>query len=98
MMMLAILSLLAGMVLGQRFKVLILIPAIAASLIVAVAAGIARADDIWSIVMMAVLAATSLQIGYLGGTAIRVMIVATRASRRRHASLQASATVQRPAH
>jgi hypothetical protein len=92
-MMMLIISLLVGMALGQRFKVLILVPAIAAAIIVSIAAGIARDDDIWSIVLLAVVAATGLQIGYLGGIAIRIGLAAARANRLRLLAPRTSATV-----
>jgi len=98
MMTLALISLLAGMVLGQRFKVLILIPATALALVFATGTGIVRADTVWSIVLMATAAAASLQIGYLVGVAIRHVLVAGRASRLRAASLMDSASARRPAH
>jgi len=81
MMTLAIITLLAGMVLGQRFKVLILLPGITVVVIAAVAIGIARAEHFGSIALMAVVAATALQVGYLIGMAIRAFLVFARASR-----------------
>ncbi len=72
----ALISLLIGMMLGQRFKVLVLMPAIAIALVIAVGAGVARADPLWSIVLIAAATATSLQIGYLVGIGIRDVFVA----------------------
>jgi pheromone shutdown protein TraB len=97
MMISLILSLIAGMVLGQRFKVLILPPAIVLAIIAATAAGIARGDRGWSIVLLAVAVTVLLQIGYLIGTGIVSFIVAGRASRPRHYStpLPAPAVVRR---
>ena len=91
MMTLAIISLLAGMVLGQRFKVLILVPATALALAFTVGVGIAQAEAVWSIVQMAAVTAAALQIGYLAGIGIRHGLVAARASRVRATSLAASA-------
>jgi hypothetical protein len=98
MMTLAMISLLAGMVLGQRFKVLILVPALALALVLAIGSGIARADTIWSIILMGATAGTSLQIGYLAGVGIRHALVAARASRSRATSRTSSAPARRPAH
>jgi hypothetical protein len=98
MMTLTMVSLLVGMVLGQRFKVLVLMPTIAMALVLAIGAGVARADAVWWIVLMAAATATSLQIGYLIGIGIRHILVATRASRSPATSLTGSASTGRPAH
>src|ERR1700730_13093553 len=57
----AIISLLVGMVLGQRFKFPVLMPTIAIALVLAIGAGIARGDTVWRIVFVAAAAAASLQ-------------------------------------
>jgi hypothetical protein len=89
---LAMISLVVGMVLGQRFKVLVLLPAIALALFMAIGGGIVRAESAWWIVLVAASAATSLQIGYLIGVGIRHVLLAGRASRSPVTSLT------RPAH
>ena len=66
-----VISLLVGLLLGQRFKVLILLPAIALILMLTIGTGIVRPDALWAIVVMAVGTVASLQIGYLVGIAIR---------------------------
>jgi hypothetical protein len=98
MMTFATISLLVGMVLGQRFKVLVLMPTIAIALILVIGVGVARADTVWWIVLMAVAAATSLQIGYLVGIGIRHALVAARASRTPATSITGSTSARRPAH
>ena len=98
MMTLATVSLLVGMVLGQRFKVLVLMPTIAIALVLAVGAGVARADTVWWIVLMAATTAISLQIGYLIGIGIRHVLVAARGGRSPATSLTGSASTRRPAH
>jgi hypothetical protein len=70
MMVSVVVSALVGMALGQRFKVLILVPTIGFTLLLTIAAGIMRADGLGEIVMMAVAMIASLQIGYLAGTGI----------------------------
>jgi hypothetical protein len=67
----AIFSLLAGLVLGHRFRVLVLLPAIALALLGAVGAGTAHADGIWWTALMAAAAVAALQIGYLIGLVAR---------------------------
>jgi len=75
--MLLIINLLAGMVLGQRFKVLILLPAIMIMSLAVLAIGIVRAEPLWWTASVA----AALQVGYLLGTAIRVLLVSARAAR-----------------
>lgn len=97
-MLLAILSLLVGMLLGQRFTVLILAPAILLTLLIAVGAGIARAEVPSTIGLTAAAAIACLQISYLLGAGIRHLMVVARASRMRAASFANSSPVRRPAH
>ncbi len=87
-----IVCLLAGMVLGQRFKVLILVPAAAAVIVLAIIAGLAYREASWPIALMAMASAASLQLGYLSGLAIRQVLLGGRvkpmaAPARRPASL-----------
>jgi hypothetical protein len=67
--MLAILaaSLLGGMVLGLRFRVLILVPVIIAGIVVIAIAGIGLRAAVWPIVTAMVANAVGLQVGYLIG-------------------------------
>ena len=68
---LAIVGVLVGIALGLRFKVLILVPAVALATAFAMIVGIARTDHIGSIVLVMVIAGTAVQFGYLAGIAIR---------------------------
>jgi len=77
----AILSFLLGAVLGHRFKVLVLLPAIAIGVVITIGIGIARADDVWLIGLTGVLISVSMQIGYLCGAAIFSLVVTARATR-----------------
>jgi hypothetical protein len=97
MMTLILFSLLAGLVLGQRFKVLVLVPAIMLALLAGVGSGVARADGIWWTALTAVAAGTALQIGYLIGLVIRHIPVIGRAGRTA-TSLSGSAPARRGAH
>jgi hypothetical protein len=92
---LSMISLLVGAALGQRFKVMVLMPAIAIVLVLAVGTGVAHAQTAWSIVLMAVAAATCLQIGYLIGIFIRHVLVA--ALSRRSSPLTSPETTARHA-
>jgi hypothetical protein len=94
----ALISLLVGMVLGQRFKVLVLLPTIAVAVLVTTGTGLVHADSGWSIVMMAAATAASLQVGYLAGVTIRHMLAVARASKLPATSLRGSSPARRPAH
>jgi hypothetical protein len=73
-------SLVVGLLLGWRFKVLALIPAMAIALICVIPAGGTRGDPGWWIVAMAVAAVTSLQIGYFVGLWLRHIPTPARSS------------------
>jgi hypothetical protein len=62
-----VISLLVGMALGQRFNVLVLVPALALTLVLTIGTGIGHADALGAIVAMVVATITSLQVGYLAG-------------------------------
>jgi hypothetical protein len=71
---LAVIGVVVGIVLGLRYKVLILVPAVMFAMISAVIVGVARADSFWSIVLMTVELITALQLGYLAGTVTHAAI------------------------
>ena len=62
-------------------QVLILVPVMSLALVGTIAAGIARADDVWSIAFVAIAVVTGLQIGYLIGIWLRSFIVGARFAR-----------------
>jgi len=68
---LAIISALAGIALGLRYKVMVLIPAMIFAMMFAITVGIARADHFWSMILAMVIVGTAVQLGYLAGIAIR---------------------------
>ncbi len=68
---LTIVSFLAGAALGQRFKVMVLMPAMLIVLGISIATGIAHAQSAWAIALMVAIAATCLQIGYFVGIGVR---------------------------
>ncbi len=63
-------TLLIGMLLGLRFKVLIVAPASFGALLFAIFVGIMRADVPWTIGLGAAAAVACLQVGYVAGTVI----------------------------
>jgi hypothetical protein len=98
MMTLAAFSLLAGMALGQRFKVIVLLPtAIVACLLVA-GLGVARANEAWTIAYLALVSILCLQVGYLAGIGVRYVPVALRASRRQAEAASGSMSTRHAAH
>jgi hypothetical protein len=74
MIVLAIVGCVGGCVLGPRFKVLILVPAVVFGLTIAAAAGVAHGDGAWPIAWKMVVTATSLQFGYFAGLSVQLMI------------------------
>ena len=74
---LAIISL-VGIVLGLRYKVLILVPAVMFAVLFAIIVGVARADNFWSIVLTTVVLGTAVQLGYLAGVVIGATIASIR--------------------
>jgi hypothetical protein len=94
--MLTLICLLVGAVLGQRFKVQVLITAMA--LAVAAAAGLAHASTFWQILGAVLVATTCLQIGYLAGVGIRYLMAAVRMGRMQAGSHAASESRRRVAN
>lgn len=98
MALIAILNLLVGMVLGHRFPVLILAPAILLTLILSIGIGAAWADAPLTIGLTSAVAITCLQLGYLLGLVARHLMAAARASRTRAASFARSLPSRRAVH
>ena len=79
--MVATLAVLIGMVLGQRFKVLILFPAILLVLLLAAAVAIVGTRPLWSVALNAAMVLIGLQVGYFLGIAIYYVKVGARPNR-----------------
>jgi hypothetical protein len=77
-----LLSTLVGAVLGMRFRVTILIPVLCVALAAIAGIGVARGESPSLIATAIVLAAISLQLGYLVGSTTRFVMAASRTSRR----------------
>ena len=88
---LSIVSFLVGAALGQRFKVVVLMPAMVIVPGIWIVTGIAHAQSAWAIILMVATAATCLQIGYFVGIGFR-HVLSTRSS-----SLASPATAARHA-
>ena len=76
MLVLSTVSFLIGAALARRFNVLVLTPAVAIVVTLAVGIGDTNEPTAWSIVAMAAAAATSMQVGYLIGMSIHDVLAA----------------------
>jgi hypothetical protein len=97
-MLLFIFMLLVGATLGQRFPVLVLVPASLITLVGSVGLGIARAQTPWTIVLVAVAAVVCLQIGYLLGLGIRQFVEARARPQQSAPFAESSSAQRRTAH
>lgn len=61
-------SVLAGMAIGFRFKIYMVVPAILTAALSTAAVSVAQGDQFWSTASVVVLSALAVQIGYLCGT------------------------------
>ena len=80
---------LTGAVLGLRFKVLALVPAMGLAIIAITATGMARGYGVPTILIAGVLGLICVQIGYIGGLLTRYAITLTRVESKRKASIPA---------
>lgn len=71
---LTIISVLAGIALGLRYKVLVLVPAVTVAMLFAMIIGVVHADRFWSIVLAMVIFGTAVQFGYVAGILMRAAI------------------------
>jgi hypothetical protein len=71
---LVIIDVLAGIALGLRYKVLILIRAVVLVILFTLIVGIARGDGFPSIVLAVAIAGAGIQVGYLVGAQIRALV------------------------
>jgi hypothetical protein len=94
MIILAITAIIIGALLGLRFKVFVLVPAIAIGSATTFGIGMAHNNSLWSIVLAMVLAVSALQMGYLGAVVIRFVSAGAQAGKNSHGNI---ATLQRPA-
>jgi hypothetical protein len=74
---LAIICAVAGIILGLRCNVLVLVPTVTFVVMLAGIVGIARADGAWSMVLMTAALGSAVQLGYLAGTAARALTGST---------------------
>jgi hypothetical protein len=72
---LIVISILIGAVLGERFNVLILVPAAAVALVSTAGLGIANGDPMWSVALTMVSVTAVLQVGYWLGSIPRLAVL-----------------------
>jgi hypothetical protein len=77
---LASICFLVGAVLGLRFKVLILVPAIGFATVVVTANGIVIGESLWRLASVVVVAAMAIQLGYVSGTVAQLFFGAARST------------------
>jgi hypothetical protein len=97
---LAIISVVAGAVLGLRYNALVLVPAVMFATLFALIVGIVRADGFWSVASLMLLLAVAVQLGYLTGIAIYAVIESVSGARgrdRNHELSAVSESTWRPA-
>jgi len=94
---LSLISFLVGALLGQRFKVIVLLPAGAVALLVAIRTGVDRAETVWSIILLATATAACLQVGYFIGMYVHHVLTAA-LSRRASPLTSATTSARHPAH
>jgi hypothetical protein len=73
---LAVIGGLVGVVLGLRYKVLILVPAVMLAMLSSILVGVAHADRFWSIMLMTAELIIAVQLGYLAGIVTNAVITA----------------------
>ena len=83
MTLLALETMIIGAMLGLRFKIFVLAPAIFLSAMSNLGIAIAQNSGAWSALLAVVLAITALQVGYLGGT-VGAIVIGDRASEKLH--------------
>jgi hypothetical protein len=71
-------AILAGAVLGLRFKILVLVPATVIGSAATLGASITQGNGLWFLLLALVLVISALQIGYLSGAFIRSVTAGTR--------------------
>jgi len=77
----ALIGLLVGMLVAQRFTVLILIPILFLSIFFVITIGVARGERFWTVALASVITVIAVQIGYLLGMAIHQLLVVARTNR-----------------
>jgi uncharacterized membrane protein len=78
---LSIVSLMAGALLAQRFKISVLVPATIAIAVVAMGVGLTQANGFWSTTLVVAAASVCVQAGYFAGMLVQHGLTALLARR-----------------
>jgi hypothetical protein len=95
---LALLSLLTGLTLGMRCKVLVLLPVIACVVPLAITVSLLEGGSAWSMFPAVVMPLVGVQLGYLAGIGIRYSLALARLSRLRNTFSGKAQLTRRSAH
>jgi hypothetical protein len=98
MLMVALITLMTGVVLGTRFRFLILLPATVLAVAAILAIGLPQGDAARSMIVAMLVAAICLQVGYVAGLSARYTPVMMRAARMGRALPRAGRPVSGHAH
>lgn len=93
-----LIALMTGMILGMRFKFLVLVPGMIVAAFVLAALGVAHGDSVGTVAIAIIKVSISLQVGYLLGLAGKRGAVIMRAARMRKAAPRTRSAVSRHAH
>jgi hypothetical protein len=88
-----VIATLFGALLGLRFKVLIAAPASLVAVVIAAVSGTVHGDGITWLVLTALAVVASLQVGYIVGCTLRVLLAGTRAGTKDGVALPTGAEV-----
>jgi len=94
--MFVVLNILFGAVLGMRFKVFVLFPAIAVGAALTASVAAMQGTGVWSTVVATALSIVGLQLGFLGGVVTRHFVAASRVPHPRGAAEPATAAGRSP--
>jgi hypothetical protein len=98
MLTLAIITMLIGMLLGMRFKVLVLLPTMMLAIVAVLGGGIAHHEQAGSIALAILIAIVGVQVGYVGGLSANHALTVMRAARIRKAVPHTRRAVSGHAH
>ena len=68
---LSITSLAVGALLARRFKIIVLVPATLAVVVIAIGVGLSETKSVWSTILMIAAASVGIQAGYFAGMLIQ---------------------------
>ena len=96
MMVLMLIGVIVGAVLGLRFKVLVLAPVICIALVIVAVDGVARGDGLWRLAVSMIGIATAVQVGYILGIVIQLLMDSAPSSHHSTVSLPTSPGISGP--